>query len=193
MRRITVRLLAVALLILNLGAGAVVALHPRMLNWGPEGNILASTGRHVHRHDLLCQWRIVGIVVAERVIPVMYVYRGGNFCADGPTPVERAEYVASRGPSPAERAMRAVRGSPHARTGAAIRRVVVYWAPLLGVLLLGNVAAALVWISGTCVVHLIRSRRARPGTCRWCGYDLRASYPFGRCPECGRSIERTEC
>ena len=29
-------------------------------------------------------------------------------------------------------------------------------------------------------------RRARTGLCSGCGYDLRASREFGRCPECGR-------
>jgi hypothetical protein len=26
----------------------------------------------------------------------------------------------------------------------------------------------------------------RPGLCRRCGYDIRASFEMGRCPECGR-------
>jgi hypothetical protein len=30
-------------------------------------------------------------------------------------------------------------------------------------------------------------RRARTGLCPACGYDLRASRQFGRCPECGRA------
>lgn len=29
----------------------------------------------------------------------------------------------------------------------------------------------------------------RPGFCENCGYDIRASMQFGRCPECGRSID----
>lgn len=31
-------------------------------------------------------------------------------------------------------------------------------------------------------------RAARPGLCIACGYDLRASIDFGRCPECGLQL-----
>lgn len=57
--------------------------------------------------------------------------------------------------------------------------------------LLGDLA---IWIA-TCggvpplFVHAVvawrRRRRARAGLCLVCGYDLRASREFGRCPECG--------
>jgi len=30
----------------------------------------------------------------------------------------------------------------------------------------------------------------RPGLCRYCGYDIRASLEFGRCPECGDRFDR---
>jgi hypothetical protein len=35
---------------------------------------------------------------------------------------------------------------------------------------------------------LCSCRRVRPGACVACGYDIRASLDYGRCPECGTSI-----
>jgi len=37
----------------------------------------------------------------------------------------------------------------------------------------------------TAVILLVGSRRRRPGCCLGCGFDIRASIDFGRCPECG--------
>ena len=54
---------------------------------------------------------------------------------------------------------------------------------LLGVAPVLFVAAAFVaWRTLPCI-------RSVPGMCRFCGYDLRGSVEFGRCPECGRSFE----
>jgi hypothetical protein len=38
--------------------------------------------------------------------------------------------------------------------------------------------------------HRAARRRRRSGLCPGCGYDLRASRQFGRCPECGRATPR---
>jgi len=47
------------------------------------------------------------------------------------------------------------------------------------------------------VVHLIQwwwvGKEYPEGHCRKCGYDLRASYEFGRCPECGTPFRCRKC
>lgn len=47
------------------------------------------------------------------------------------------------------------------------------------------------------IVHLIQwwwvGKQYPEGHCRKCGYDLRASYEFGRCPECGTPCRCREC
>ena len=42
------------------------------------------------------------------------------------------------------------------------------------------------------LVERRRRRRAETGLCQGCGYDLRASWQSGRCPECGRLITPAE-
>lgn len=37
----------------------------------------------------------------------------------------------------------------------------------------------------------VRREKREKGFCVVCGYDLRASYEFGRCPECGTQISRS--
>ena len=40
----------------------------------------------------------------------------------------------------------------------------------------------------TTIVVLLFCRRRVPGRCVQCGYDIRGSLAFGRCPECGTSF-----
>ena len=58
--------------------------------------------------------------------------------------------------------------------GSHVMVIVPYWVLFLFFLIWPGIVGAGWW----------RRRRWRPGTCRNCGYDLRAS--AGRCPECGR-------
>lgn len=43
-------------------------------------------------------------------------------------------------------------------------------------------------LSGALLSSFVSVHRARPGTCRACGYDLRGNNSF-RCPECGLTFE----
>lgn len=46
----------------------------------------------------------------------------------------------------------------------------------------------------TCVVlqSMVKDEFDAPGTCHKCGYDLRGSLEFSRCPECGKAFDACE-
>jgi len=175
--------LIAALCLIDLVLGAFALTRPRATNYGPEDSVRATSGRDVHRHDLLYQWRIARITVAERVLEQMYAYRGGTYCPEGPTDAERLEYTAQRGPSRAERAMLA---SPAGKPGAISHRggaYAIYWQRVFGAVIAVNLIGAMLLFGGAKVIDSVHTSRAAPGRCQKCGYDLRASFQFGRCPE----------
>jgi len=180
-------------LLLNVGASLFLLAYPRILNWGPDQNALVSSGRHVHRHDLLYQWRLLGIAVAEWVPERLYVYSHGQFCLRGPTPSERAEYYAQRGASKAQRMMKQYQSLNAPIAPPTNHALAIYWAPLVAALLLVNLVGGVTCFLMEKAVRRRRARRYSDRHCSRCGYDLRASIEFGRCPECGLPIPQRAC
>jgi 1-acyl-sn-glycerol-3-phosphate acyltransferase len=72
------------------------------------------------------------------------------------------------------------------RTTVPLGQITLMYPPALAVAL---TAVLPVWeLARWRRAHGRRARRERRGLCVACGYDLRASQPFGRCPECGVDI-----
>ncbi len=179
---------ALVLVLINVAVAILVITRPRVRNFGPDQNALVASGRHVHRHDLLYQWRVLGITVAEWVPERLYVYNRGQFCSVGPTPPERAEYYSLRGASTAQSTIKQYKGLSAPIASPSNHSVAICWGPLIAAFFLINLLGG-----ATCflVARAWRRRRARrvvDGCCQRCGYDLRASIYFGRCPECGFPI-----
>jgi hypothetical protein len=63
-----------------------------------------------------------------------------------------------------------------------------YWAAVVLVILPLALSASRVVMRS--LRDVLRRRRASRGMCPACGYDLRATPPGGRCPECGTSPDR---
>ena len=86
------------------------------------------------------------------------------------------------------------------RAGRRLKPVVL--GALTGLLCISIAAILLVWIDRFASDELVFAgsaalaalavvgplRTSRPGACIACGYDIRASIGFGRCPECGLQI-----
>jgi hypothetical protein len=87
-------------------------------------------------------------------------------------------------------------GISHSRSPAIDKngdRVMVDWRTIpLGIILVTTLLIAglcfAVWLAESLVALNRRIVRTRAGHCATCGYDLRGSVVFGRCPECGRVI-----
>src|SRR5687768_11359716 len=69
----------------------------------------------------------------------------------------------------------ATRGAPVVGAVAAV----VFFAVVAGTLIAGVFAS---------LAAARTQQRVRAGLCQGCGYDLRASRQFGRCPECGDAV-----
>lgn len=64
-------------------------------------------------------------------------------------------------------------------------RWVVHWGRLSATTVLAAGTCTLLLLFARLMVVLRRRRRRRAGLCAYCGYDVRASVQFQRCPECG--------
>lgn len=62
--------------------------------------------------------------------------------------------------------------------------------PLLPGVLVNTVLFAAVWMGALLAVRRLVRRRAKPGTCEECGYDLRG-LSGEKCPECGAAMAAT--
>ena len=85
--------------------------------------------------------------------------------------------------------------APHLRQlfcGAAAALLSIVGATSILIFIDGRVPGALLLTgtssAATFVTLMVFSRRCRPGHCLTCGYDVRVSLNFGRCPECGKGI-----
>ncbi len=162
---------------------AILLACPFIENRGPDSFLGRGDGCDIHRHDFVYRfgWPMAAI---EQSATHWYCWiREPPHGVRSPTNDEKRAWVTQRATelraegATAELAQLA--GDPYG-TGRVIR-----WPALIGDLLFWSAVCGAISFSCACLLTARRRRQHRQGLCVTCGYDLRASRQFGRCPECG--------
>lgn len=197
MRNSTVFGLPIFMVLATLVYGIFQMQTPRCHNLGPAGRVRVSSGRDVHRHDLVRQWGWP-IVFLERHRGRPYAYHGNRYVRGGPTPAEYAGWLRGAPKLYADRAsweqnsynaewLQILANNPKGAMWRFQRGALVF------ALALWFTFLAATWFLILYGWQRVRAEsRRRRGRCQHCGYDLRGSIEMGRCPECGTPFDLSD-
>lgn len=193
-RRFRLSLIVVAVPLGLLSGATVGVCMPYVRSFGPQGAVGDSRG-DIHRHDSVEQfgWPFVCV---ERYFTSWWVYSPSG--SSTPTDEQKRRWLETKSEDVRRfghlgdlhyKGSRVAIIERWERTAEGNYWIVIW--PLLGALATCWVFAWAALLLGTpaALAAGFRWRRKRAGLCPFCGYDLRASREFGRCPECGTPIE----